>query len=319
MPTQAGQVLGVIGYVYIDGKIVRATSCDVKMTQNIEPGNVVDGYVDKTTYSLGPQEVGGTIAFPAVWEDGDTVTSNLWNKCLVRRSSGEFAGVISDLSVKYADQAAYHYYNYCYVDTFEFNATQSETVNISVGIIGQLRDESATVRPLPFFGNRNSRLVTWNEATVSFSPNGSDGTYNIKSDEIRTFTCTVNNNTQRFYGLNGLLTPVVIAPTKRDITGSISIMGRNASLARYAYNNQNRCTEPSTVCFGYTIGKGMTDTGCNGSFNVSIPGTIFNIEEIAITNELLETTVAYRCLPGSYSGDGGSLTTDFTTDSCGND
>jgi hypothetical protein len=301
MPSQASQVLGFIGYVEFvlnNAFRVRATSCDIKATQNIEPGNVVDGHIDKTTYSLMPIEVGGSIAFPAVWEDGSTVTTKLWQSCLQRTATGNFQNPISAINVKYADQAAYSYVN-DFVDTFEFNATQSETVNINIGIFGTTRANGFTMSteqpPSTFFVNKNSRLVTWNDAAIYFTNNVG---FSLTTSEIRSFKCTVNNNSQRFYSLNGLLTPQIIAPTKRDITGTMSIMGRNQSLAYYAYNNQTRCTEPGEVQFGYAVGIGTTGSDCNGDFMVKIPGAIYNIEEIAITNELLETTVAYRCLPG---------------------
>lgn len=313
MPSIASQVLGFIGYVEFilpggtdivaGSRIVRATSCDVKATQNIEPGNVVDAHIDKTTYSLGPIEVGGTIAFPAVYEDGSDVTTSLWALCLNRGVNGELTP-ISQINIKYADQAAYAYLGDI-IDTFEFTVTQSDFVNISVGIIGISRDDSFVIKQpgsTGFFGLRNSRIVTWNDAVVDFMGVG------LQSNEVRSFSATVNNNSQRFFSLNGQLTAQIVAPTKRDITGSISIMGRNQTLATLAYSNKNRCTEQNQVKFGYQVGVGVTGTGCNGSFLVQLPGIVYHIEEIAITNELLETTVAYRSLPGiAYNGSGNNV------------
>jgi len=278
---------------------VRATSADIRANQAIDSENVVDGKIDRTTYRVGPIEVGGSIAFPAVYEDGSTVTAALWRYCLQRGNDGSLGQIIA-INVKYADSGAYSYTNNI-IDTFEFSVTQSEVVNINVGVIGRARNSFITATQAEvanFYTYRNTRVVTWNDAVVAFSGVG------LQSNEVRSFTATVNNNSQRFYTLNGQLFPQDVAPTKRDITGSLSIMGRNSQLAQYAFDNQTRCTEPNTVQFGYVVGQGgnAAGDGCNGNFLVELPGIVYQIEEIAITNELLETTVAYRSLPGIAYG-----------------
>ena len=303
MPNLASQALGFIGYVEFQmtggSQRVRATSADIKATQAVDSENVVDGKIDRTTYRLGPIEVGGSISFPAVYEDGSTVTSALWRYCLQRGNDGSL-NPITAINVKYADSGAYSYTNNI-VDTFEFSVAQSDVVTINIGIIGRARSSFITAtqqQVANFYTLRNTRVVTWNDATVAFTGVG------LQSNEIRTFSASVNNNSQRFYTLNGQLFPQDVAPTKRDITGSLSIMGRNQQLAQYAFDNQTRCTEPNTLRFGYTVGQGaqVSGTGCNGSFLVELPGIVYQIEEIAITNELLETTVAYRSLPGIAYG-----------------
>ena len=59
--------MGYVGFVNIGGYIVRATSADISLKQDITKPDVVDGRIDRTVYRLGPQEVGGTVAFPAIY------------------------------------------------------------------------------------------------------------------------------------------------------------------------------------------------------------------------------------------------------------
>lgn len=292
MPNLAS--MGFVGYVQFENSLVRATSADVKATQNIEKPNVVDGKLDKTVYQLGPIEVGGTIAFPAIHEDGSAVTALLWKRAIERSTADGKLTKLQFINIRYNDTAAYQY-NQCLVDTFEFAAAQYDMVNISVGIIGISRQQGTILAPNNFYAFRNTRAVTWNDAVVNFS-----GPVTVNGDEIRNFTVSLANNSQRFYTLNRSLFPQDIAPTKRDITGSVVIMGRNNSLANRAFSNDTRCTETTSVTWGYQLG--ITSPGCSGDFLVNIPGVVFQIEEIAITNELLETTVNWHALPGIAFG-----------------
>jgi hypothetical protein len=314
MPNQAQ--LGYVGFVSLDGSRVRATSCDIRATQAIDSPNLVDGKFDKTTYQVQAKEVGGSISFPAVHEDGDSVTRTLWNGVIERNTSGRLANRIDNIKVKYATGVSYEYSSNI-VDTFEYSVTQSDMVNINIGIIGIDRDNGATgdaTESQAFYEQRNSRVVTWNDAVVKFLV----GSGAVGGDEIRSFSINVNNNSQRYYTLNGKLVAQDVAATKRDITGSITVMGRNELLAARAgfkgQDNQTRCTETSEVIWGYCVGSksnlsagstaaptcaGDIGVGCAGNFIVRMGGTVFQIEEIAITNELLETTVNYRVLPGS--------------------
>jgi hypothetical protein len=305
MPNKAS--MGFVGFVrftglqYAPAAIVRATSADIKATQNIDSPNLVDGKNDKTTYQLGPIEVGGSVAFPAVHEDGSTVTTALWKQVIQRNNTGKLMSSF-DIDIKYTNDTSYAYKG-CIVDTFEFSVAQSDTVNINVGIIGTSRDDNDLSNTNPSYGLRNTRVVTWNDAFISLS-----GGVTVTGDEIRSFTNTVNNNSQRYYTMNSQLYPADISATKRDITGNLVVMGRNVSLSTRAFSNQQRCTEISTLTFGYKIG-GQTTGGCSGDFVVQFPNSVvFQIEEIAITNELLETTINYRVLPGiSYNGSGNGV------------
>ena len=299
--------LGYVGYVKIDGDaVIRATSCDIKASQQVDAPNLVDGKMDKTVYQLHPIEIGGSVAFPAVHEatsGSSTIMKKLWQKACIRGVSDGKLQKIAEINTRYNDVTAYKYLN-CIVDTFEFSVAQSDMANVTIGVIGTDRAPGFLGYPSSFYGFRNTRAVTWNDAVARFV-----GSVSVLGEEIRSFTFNLNNNSQRFYTLNGKLRPQDIAPGKRDLSGSVTIMGRNSSLAEYAYSNQSRCTETSAVEWGYSIGVGTTGS-CSGDLLIRVPGIVFQIEEIALTNELLETTVNYKALPGiAYQGE--DNTTDF--------
>jgi len=126
-------------------------------------------------------------------------------------------------------------------NNWRFTATQSELITIAVDVIGVDREDATLTEPVD--GKVDlTRIVTWNDAVIEIDdePGGSqilDGKF------IRTFNVEIANDAERFYTLNGLLAPQDIAPRKRDVTGSISVMGRHASLANLAVTNEDRCTE----------------------------------------------------------------------------
>ena len=290
--------LGFVGYVIFEGAgssgspiHVRATSCDLKLTQTVEKPDVVDSKYDKTVYQLGPKEVGGSVAFPAVHEDTETSIQAMWRRAVRRDANGRLSDM--NVVVKYADYNAIFRYGGCIVDTFEFNVAQGDVVNVTTGIIG-INREAAADRVIEY-GFRNSRIVTWNDATVQIGNTAGILDDDIPSSHIREFTATLNNNSDRFYTLNGRLEPQDVAATKRDIDGSVVVMGRHPSLGNLAITNETRCTERSFIRFGYSLQTGE----CVGSWFIKLPGCVFEVEEIALTNELFETTINWHALTGA--------------------
>lgn len=291
--------MGFYGFVFFDvgafdagyatQKFVRATSCDIKMTQNIEKPAVIDGRFDRTVYQLGPKEVGGSVAFPAIYEDGAALVKGLWNAAVKRNDQGRLP--TSRVQVYYArgSNGARFTYTDVIADTFEFTVAQSDLCNCTVGVIGIDRTEG-TAQTESNFTNPNTRAVTWNDAIVEATVGG---IANVTRNSVRQFSCNVNNNSQRFYTLNGYLSPQDVAPTKRDITGSMTLMGRISDIGARGFTNESRCSEDSTIRFGYAT----TLANCSGKFVVVLTGVVFQIEELALTNELFETTVNWHCLP----------------------
>lgn len=300
--------MGYVGWVKFlltggDAGFIRATTCDLKVTQTIEKPEVVDGTIDRTVYKLGPKEIGGSVAFPAVMEQGlgasGTAMSNLWNAAIVRScitgdTQGGFATMPFSVVVKYSNNTVFEYTE-CVVDNYEWSVTQSDVVNVKVNLIGINRVGSPppaypASTPSSYNGIHNTRIITWADVVVKAGL--------VDTSSVRSFTCTVANNVKRYYSLNGSLTPQVLTPTKRDISGKLSVIGRS-SISDSADLNAGNCSTDQTIAFAVNqIGT------CNNFWGVKFDGLcIFEYEEIALTNELFETTVNYHVLPGETFGD----------------
>ena len=292
--------MGYVGFVRFGGTLsgaadnglVRATSCDLHLMQDVTKPDVVDSTFDRTVWQLGPKLVEGTIDFPAIFRrgTGDTIGEELFDLAVSRDSTGHLGLV--PVFVKYTTSNAAFQFQSCLVDQYTFSVAQSDVVSISTTIIGGGRSSEEPLEPGTDI--ENVRIVTWNDAIVTINLDGS-GAGAIGGEFVRSFDLTVANNADRFYTLNGALAPQDIAPTKRDITGTLILMGRHPNLGQHAEDNELRCFDDSTIQFGYSIDTG----GCGGGFTRTLPGVVFQIEELALTNELFETTVNYHVLPAA--------------------
>ena len=296
--------MGFIGYVRFQSPEfsannntiqVRATSADIRLSQEITKPDVIDGRFDRTVYQLGPKIVEGSVEFPSIMESidsGTDPTSALYKIAVKRNWPGDGKLAPMDISVAYTSNNAAFVYKECIVNTFKWSVAQSDFVKVNVDLIGVERETAqwtAITESSAFFPNQ-SRVVTWNDAVVELR---SGSAFNITGEFIRSFEANINNNAERYYTLNGKLFPQDVAPRKRDITGSVSLMGRKPELADHAFDNQERCAEVSTIKFGYNL----TNAECQGTFLVTLPNVVFQIEELSLTNDLFETTVNWHCLP----------------------
>ncbi len=313
-----------------DSYTIRATTVDINLTQEISKPDVVDSRYDRTVYQLGPKLVDGSVAFPALYEipAGQTVTlfEILYRYAATRADDGLLSTF--DMEVKYAPSStlpneAEFKYQGCIVNTWQFAVAQSDVVTCSFDLIGVDRTPPQSLPMLPparsanpdgsaaceggtadttYDSNSNfgtTRIVTWNDARVELS--GGRLTSSIGGQFIRSFEANINNDAERFYTLNTQLFAQAIAPRKRDVTGNIVLMGRHTNLGSIALSNQEHCTEYSNVKFGYATSD--TGDGCgNSSFNVILPNTIFEIEEMSLSNDIFETTVNWHSLPAAGSG-----------------
>ncbi len=298
--------MGYVGFVNMDGNIIRATSADIKLTQDITKPDVVDGRIDRTVYQLGPQEVGGSVAFPAIYDNagGTTTVENLWNKACTRTDIGTLINF--PITVKYAQTGTYNSstfkYDNCVVNTMQFSVTQSDVMNITTDVIGLTRTpESIAVADFPGApgpdSQDNSRVVTWADSRIEINegpqrPIGLGG--QIGGQFIRSFEVNINNNVERFYTLNKALFAQAIAPAKRDVTGNIVFIGRLDGLGELAFTNELYGYEDTEIRFGFKPSIGSTE------FIRRLPNCVFQIEEMAITNNLFETTVNWHSLPAAY-------------------
>lgn len=306
--------MGFIGFVrfeFPDEQVVtRSRTADIRLSQEITKPDVIDGRFDRTVYQLGPQIVEGGVEYPAVAERSgrSDPSARLYRAAVGRELSGDRVGRLKaqnffNLGIRYSSNASEFRYKDCIINSWRFSAQQSDLVSINVDIIGRTR-ESATIPPLKpgdvAFPN-NTRIVTWNDVHVEVI--GSRGAPNIKGDFIRTFEASINNNAERYYTFNRLLFPQDIAARKRDLTGSMVMLGRHESLGEHARTNQDRCFEESQIKFGYDLNRDE----CNSTFLVTWPNIVFEIEELALTNDIFETTVNWHSLPDNTNLEDSSL------------
>lgn len=309
--------LGFVGWVKLStmSKLLRVTSCDVSAKQTIDQEEVVDSRFDRSVYKLNPIEIGGNISLPAIMEATSPVSAIpatsigdfIWNSAAYRDGNGKL--VPFDILVAYTNQpnTVFEYKN-CIVDTCEFTMQESQTITLNMGVIGRSRAAGGTKTNSPPGMEKTNeppaRAAVWSDGFVNIEIHAAGGgvTTLITGDAVRQFNCSLSNNSNRYYTLNGKLFPQDIAPTKRDVTGQLTFMGRIQGIADHAFTNQERCSEKSSINFGYnanTAGNPHSDAGCGENFNVTLPNTVFEIEELAITNELFETSMNYRSFPGS--------------------
>lgn len=309
--------LGYVGSVTFGDTLfgdvtVRATSCDVRASQEITYPDVVDGRIDRTVYQLGPRLVGGTVAFPLLHEG--VVASSLlpcgqttplgelfWKMSSQRDQFGRLQNDRMTLRVRYTDDTAFQY-PACLVNSLTISVTQGDVVTLNVDIMGGANSSDNVRISDPFSPNLNFaspiRSVTWNDFVIALygdsfidSLGNSESQFTVVGDQIRSFEVTINNNAERFFSLNNRLAPQDITAKKREISGRIVLMGRNSQISELAYTNQSRFTTTAGIGFGYTLGSNSTPYWVTG-----LHGVVFQIEEIAITNQLVETTVPFTAL-----------------------
>ena len=308
--------------------IIRARTASINVTQDITAPDVIDSRFDRSVYQLGPKLIDGSLEFPAIYDrpSGASfgVIEALYRYAVTRKLT---TGTLSDfgLDVKYAPSAslpnqAEFVYNNCIINNWTFSVTQGDVVSCSIDIIGLTRDPSGALdpparkddnacTPLGDTANGeigNTRIVTWHDARVELEnnnwPANADGNRIIGGEYVRSFEVNIGNDAERFYTLNKNLFPQAIAPRKRDVNGSIVLMGRHTTLAEQAFNNELRCSESSTLKFGFVTSA--TDSSCatNSGFAVTLPNIVFRIEELGLSNDIFESTVNWISLPNSGTG-----------------
>ena len=294
--------MGFVGYVRFGSGAsavqVRATSSDISLKQQIDKPDVIDGRFDRSVYQLQPKLVDGSVEFPSIMESegaGLDPTATLFRLAANRGLVGEGYGRLQTLPIllAYTNRNAAFTYPDCLIDTFKWSVAQSDMVKCNVSVMG-LNREIESWEPM-VESNRHfpeqSRVVTWNDAVVEIRDPG--GSYEYSGTYVRSFEFNLNNNSERYYTLNGKLFPQDITPRKRELMGSVVFLGRLPELAAHAESNEERCSENGIIKFGYQLNTGL----CRGTFLVTLPNCIFEIEELSLTNDLFETTVNYHCLP----------------------
>lgn len=316
------------------GTILRVTSADINLSQEITAEDVIDGRIDKTTYRLGPKIVEGSISMPVIADIDPSVGSpagcvttqdlingtasslldNIWCWATARSGHGRLQYADASFDIRYANHAAFHF-DKCIANTLSMTVTQSEAVTFDIDVIGRARTPA-----IEFFGDdvftkpdvtdflSPARVLTWNDVTVT-GVGGCDDAFLFGSAQIRNFTFEINNNAERYYSLNGQLFPVDINVAKREITGSLTLMGLQDALRLRGENQQREFTRKDEIRMMIFIGDEATSSrdwttsastpqaaGYNPIFWKKFTSVIFKIETMGLSNDVFETEVEWIAL-----------------------
>lgn len=300
--------MGYIGFVKLGTSVIRATSCDIKTTQEISYPEVIDGRADTTVYQLGPKITGGTVAFPLVHDTRagscvsetatpdltDSLVGHLWAMAAKRDNTGRLQTF--NTFVRYTDSLSYQYPS-CYVNNLTFTITQSDAIQVSTEVWGGATGGTDDRQPGSSDPNNSlnqinylspARIATWQDAVVALY---GIGTSVVLGRELREFSVTINNNLERFWTLNGLLSTFDIAPKKREISGTVKLIGHNTDLSAYTITNDSRYTSEAQIAFGFKIGS---TAAAPPYWATGLNGCVFEIEEVQLATGLFETTTKYR-------------------------
>jgi len=324
--------------------ILRVTTADINLSQEITMPDVIDGRIDKTVYQLGPKIVEGTVSMPVIADvdpdpfngcpvvtdlnDPDsiagTLLNNVWCWATARGPQGRLLYNDASLEIRYANHAAFTF-DTAVVNTLSMTVAQSDAVNFDINIFGRGRAASpdphgAGQSPTPVIERFLSpaRILTWNDVTI----NGVGGCSNPEdlffSNQVREFNMEINNNADRFYTLCGSLFPVDVNVGKREISGSLTLLGMQHRLRQLAESNQSRFTEKNEIRIAFYVGDDRYNgvnftprdwTSASGDsvpsdaiFGKRLAGVVFQIEEMSMTNDLFETTVNWLALANDQEG-----------------
>jgi len=303
--------MGYIGYCQFDvGNIsngligqntshlyqARVTSCDLKLSQEVNKPNVYDIFYDRNVIQYLPEKIEGSIEYPVVINDtvrGEDPTETLWNLTARRNYYGRLDPF--NILVKHSNINSTFRFLDCYVNTFNFNVKAEDIIRINVNIFGKSREfYNFQRKSIP-----NGKIATWDNAIVALrTPQ-----FSVGGEYIRQFEVTVNNSLERYYTSSGrrILQVKDISPRNRDIDGKVVLMGRHPNLAQYSLDNPARCYEYSVVEFGYqSYCVGCSTSACAidiDGFLAKIPNVVFRIEEISLADDIFETAIDWTSLP----------------------
>lgn len=323
--------------------ILRVTSANINLKQEIDMPDVIDGRIDKTVYKLGPKIIEGSLELPLVADIdpesfggcpnvsdlqnpssvAGTLLNNLWCWSTARGPQGRLL-YDAILDIRYANHAAFTF-DTAIVQSLGMTVAQSEAVNLNIDIMG--RGRTPAVDPAGIGGAASphierflspARVFTWNDVTV----NGVGGCGNpdnlFLSNQVREFSLEINNNAERFFTLNGSLFPMDINVGKREITGSLKLLGSQHRLRELAESNQERFTEKNEIRFAFYIGDDRFNGGSfsgrdwlashgtgvpsDAIFGRRLTSVVFFIEEMSMTNSVFETDVNWIALANDQEG-----------------
>lgn len=337
----------------VKGTILRVTSADINLSQEITTPDVIDGRIDRTVYQLGPKIVEGTLSMPVIADvdpsdftggcvspqdlrsgTAASLLNTIWCWTTARSPHGRLQWSEAQLKIRYANHSAFTFTK-CIVNSLSMTVTQSDVVSFDIDVIGGARNRSdQPAEPDPSGLSISdflspARVLTWNDVTISgvggCGSGGEEDARLFSSAQVREFSFEINNNAERYYSLNGRLFPIDINVSKREITGSLTLLGLQDRLRQRAEAQQDEFTRKDEIRMMFFVGDeavsgsgnnaqgisrdwfDLTDTpstesGQSPFFWKKFTGVIFQIEEMSLSNEVYETTVNWLALGNDQEG-----------------
>ena len=264
----------------------RVSSCDLKLSQSVQVPKITDIRYDKNVYTILPEKIEGNISYPIPLDSGSNgniydPTPELYELALMRN----YQGRLSDFKVriKHSHSGDSFLFNDCYINFFTYRADAGGMIDVEMSVWGKGREEKSFDSIKPGI----SRAATWQDVFVNLV-----GEVSISSSYFKRVEVTISNNLERIYTTTGKLTVKDLPARERTITGKLTLLGRHKELSIYSRTNPERCLEDQYLKFGY-------DAGC-GKFSAEVPNIVCEIEEIAMTNDVIHTDVKWTSLPTDH-------------------
>jgi hypothetical protein len=265
----------------------RLASCNLKLQQAVNFPNNVTSAFDRMVATFQTEIIEGDIEYNIIApQGGNDPTPHLWDLAANRNYYGRLNPC--QAYVKYANNDTIFKYVDCFIDKFSFQVRESGKLKVNANMIGMDRKQIFTLNHQEV---NNTRELTWADAVVTLFTSD----FQVGGEYIRHFDASVSNNCQRYFtGGNKGLKVRDISPRVRDIEGTIGIMGRHIDLANYSINNPNRYKNVASINFGYETNCGRVDEAI---WTAKIPGVVYMIEELNLSNEIFETIVKWKSAP----------------------
>ena len=330
--------MGWVGYANLviggltgnEGTILRVTSADINLSQDITTPDVIDGRIDKTVYQLGPKIVEGSLSMPVIADVDPTTTGtsgcvnvqdlqtgtsgtlidHIWCWATARTPHGRLQWADAELQIRYANHSAFRF-SKCIANTLSMSVAAEDVVTFDIDVIGEARERYNDPFDNPTISDylAPARVMTWNDVTIT-GVGGCDDAKLFGSAQVTSFDFSINNNSSRYYSLNGQLTPIDINVSKREITGSLTLLGLQEALRLRAENQQNEFTRKDEIRVQLFIGEeatsGSRDWFDGGALPETPPGNpiwwniftgvIFKIETMGLSLDVFETTIEWIAL-----------------------
>lgn len=188
---------GFMGYVEVDGILIRCTDYNLKLTQEASFYDHIIGLRDTIpTDILGAKGDSGTTGSAGneqkiFWRATTKIVEGTVSYPLAELSANAFYDAaytgdwLSDVNVYYSCETG-KTFNLCKVNTYSFNATAGEGANISVGLMGAYVEDAGA----PPIYDTPEKLITFDE--IEIIGTGAD-------DRIVSFEFNINNNCMPIY------------------------------------------------------------------------------------------------------------------------